>query len=312
MSNSDTKAQTTGTHAPLAPVGAATWPSCDDAALLALLREDVPFGDLTTSALGLAGRAAEATFSARGAMVVCGVEESARLFQLCGASCSILRPSGASAAAGDILLTVAGEAPALLMAWKTAQTLCEALSGIASAARQIVDALHDAGFDLPLACTRKNFPGTRALAAKAVRSGGAVMHRLGLSETLLVFPEHRAFIDPVQLAGTIARLKRQQPEKRLVVEVGTADEALAMAMAGADVLQLERFSPEQLSGLRASLSSSGLHPLLAPAGGVTLANALAYARAGADFLVSSAPYFAPPADIRVRIGPPSLQPGSAR
>ncbi|MDP5237969.1 hypothetical protein Q9Q94_00415 [Uliginosibacterium sp. 31-16] len=39
--------------------------------------------------------------------------------------------------------------------------------------------------------------------------------------------------------------------------------------------------------------------MLAPAGGVTLENAVAYASAGADFLVSSAPYFAPPRDVKV-------------
>ncbi len=276
---------------------------CTDSDLSALLHEDVPFGDLTTNSLDLAGRPAEASFAARGPMVVCGIEEAARMFQLCGATAQVVVPSGGLAAAGDILLSAQGEAGGVLMAWKTAQTLAEALSGIAGAARRIVDALHDAGHDIPLACTRKNFPGTRALSAKAVRAGGAVMHRLGLSETLLVFPEHRVFIDPAAQADAIARLRRRQPEKRVVVEVGSAEEAIAMAQAGADVLQLERFSPAQLSELRASLWALGLKPLLAPAGGVTLANAVDYARAGADFLVSSAPYFAAPADIRVRIQP---------
>jgi molybdenum transport protein len=36
---------------------------------------------------------------------------------------------------------------------------------------------------------------------------------------------------------------------------------------------------------------------------VTAANAVDYARAGADFLVSSAPYFAPPTDVMVVVGP---------
>ena len=76
-----------------------------------------------------------------------------------------------------------------------------------------------------------------------------------------------------------------------------------MARAGADMLQLERFDPPGLQKLRAMLAAAGLHPLLAPAGGVTVVNAVDYARAGADLLVSSAPYFAPPADIRVRIRP---------
>ena len=67
------------------------------------------------------------------------------------------------------------------------------------------------------------------------------------------------------------------------------------------MLQLERFDPPALAALRARLTQEKLSPLLAPAGGVTLANALAYAGAGADLLVSSAPYFAPPADVKVVI-----------
>mgnify|MGYP003703640229 CR=1 FL=1 len=55
--------------------------------------------------------------------------------------------------------------------------------------------------------------------------------------------------------------------------------------------------------LAPALRAEGLAPRLAPAGGVNRGNALAYARAGADLLVSSAPYFAPPAEVQVRIDP---------
>jgi molybdenum transport protein len=88
-----------------------------------------------------------------------------------------------------------------------------------------------------------------------------------------------------------------------VVEVGSIDEALVLARAGADVLQLERFAPDDLRTLRAALRSEGLDARLAPAGGVNASNAVAYAAAGADFLVTSSPYFATPADVAVRIGP---------
>ena len=43
--------------------------------------------------------------------------------------------------------------------------------------------------------------------------------------------------------------------------------------------------------------------VLAPAGGVTLANALDYAQAGAGFIVISSPHFAPPCDAQIRIAP---------
>lgn len=273
----------------------------DDAQLTALLREDAPFGDLTSALLVPAISRGQMHFAARRAMCVAGSEEAVRLIQLAGAQAELQAASGTAAAPGQVLLVAQGPARALLLAWKVAQTLVEAASGIATATSDLVMLLREAGHAEPVACTRKNFPGTRAIASKAVRAGGGVMHRLGLSETLLVFPEHRSFVAPEALAGAIADLVRAQPEKRVVVEVGNEAEAMAMALAGAHVIQLERFTPTAVATLRAQLKAAGLAPLLAPAGGVTRDNALDYARAGVDLLVTSAPYFAPPADVQVTI-----------
>ncbi len=274
----------------------------DDPALLALLREDAPYGDLTTRSLLPPSRRGTLRFVARGPMRVAATEEAARLLVLAGGTqAEVVAASGTQVDAGATLLRAEGTADSLLLAWKVAQTLVEAASGIATATARIVAVLRDAGLSLPLACTRKNFPGTRALAAKAVHAGGGVMHRLGLSETVLVFPEHRAFLAPDEWPVAFARLRAALPEKKLVVEVGSEDEAAATARLGVDVLQLERFTPDALRTLRERLAAEGLAPLLAPAGGVTAANALDYARAGADLLVSSAPYFAAPADVKVVI-----------
>jgi molybdenum transport protein len=269
-----------------------------DTALQQLLQEDAPYGDLTTHSLGL-HQGARVVFAARQAMTVCGSEEAVRLFELCGAQAVLLSPSGRHVLAGAELLAAHGPADALLLAWKVAQTLMEASSGIASEVARIVTELRAAGHSQPLACTRKTFPGTRALAAKAVLAGGGVMHRLGLSETLLLFPEHRLFIDH-SVDDAVGRLRKQQPEKRLVAEVGTLEEALLLATAGADVLQLERFTPEAVRQCKHMLHTSHLHPVVAVAGGVNASNAVAYAAAGADVLVSSSPYHAAPKDVEVR------------
>jgi len=274
-----------------------------DAELQRWLLEDAPAGDLTTRALALGQAPGRLQFEARGAMRVALVEEAARLFQLCGASAEVLLPSGRDAQRGQPLLHASGPADALLLGWKVAQTAVETASGIASAAAQLIGLLRAQGLPQALACTRKTWPGGRALAARAVWAGGAVMHRLGLSETLLVFPEHRAFVPDAELDARLRQLRQAQPEKKLVVEVGSAADAMRAARAGAEVIQLERFSPDALAALRHELQAAGLAVLLAPAGGVTAANAVAYARAGADLLVSSAPYFAPPADVKVVISP---------
>lgn len=273
----------------------------DDAALCALIREDAPHGDLTTRALAIGTARARIEFRARAPMTVCATEEAARMFELEGARVAHCQPSGSKAEAGGLLLVAEGSAETLLLVWKVAQTLVEYASGIASAAAGMVDALRGAGLDTPVACTRKNFPGTKAIASKAVEAGGAVMHRLGLSETLLVFPEHRSFMDDAQLPGRIARLKRTAPEKKLVVEVGTIDDALRFAHLGADVIQLEKFPIAMVKTCRDRLFAAGLHPLVAAAGGITTANVVDYAHTGIDVLVSSAPYSALPKDVNVSL-----------
>jgi molybdenum transport protein len=267
-----------------------------DLELSRLLADDVPSGDLTTEALAIGGQAGRIDFLARQAMVVCGIEEAARMFELVDAKTELLCASGQAVAAGTPLLTAHGTASALHTGWKAAQILVEWASGIATATAAIVANANP----IPVACTRKNAPGTKAMSANAVRAGGATLHRLGLSETLLIFAEHRLFLNEAP-AETVARLRRRQPEKKVVVEVASPDEARVWAAAGADVLQLEKFAPEQVAASRTACA--GFAVLLAAAGGVRADNAAAYVAAGADLLVTSAPYTAPPRDVQVVFSP---------
>lgn len=268
----------------------------NDAVLRAFLDDDVPCGDLTTTALAIDRRRATIEFRARQTMTVCASEEAVRLLELTGACARLRAPSGTCVEAGELLLDADGEAGGLHHAWKTAQTLVEWASGIATSTAAIVAAANG----IAVACTRKNVPGTKALSAKAVRAGGGILHRLGLSETLLVFGEHRLFLEEAA-TETVARLRRLQPEKSIVVEVATVDESKRWADAGADVIQLEKFTPDQVARCRLLVTpeSGQRRPRLAAAGGVRADNAAAYAAAGADFLVTSAPYWAPPMDVQV-------------
>jgi molybdenum transport protein len=275
-----------------------TPPILSDHELHRILAEDVPFGDLTTDALEIAGASGVIHFYARDPMIVCGIEEAARLLQLCGAQARILSPSGADAPNGTPLLEAAGSAGALHRGWKVAQTMVEWCSGIATSAAAIVAAARQGHPDAMVAGTRKNMPGNRRLAVKAFRSGGALMHRTGLSESLLVFAEHRLFLGQERPAETVTRLRRQCPEKRVVVEVTSLEEALAWAEA--DVLQLEKLSPQEVAEVGAALAENGSTALVAAAGGVNAGNAEAYARAGARLLVTSAPHQAAPRDVQVR------------
>jgi molybdenum transport protein len=269
-------------------------PALNDNDLCALLRDDAPHGDLTTDTLGIGRQAARLEFRARQAMMVCASEEAVRLFELAGARARLSIRSGNKAHEDEVILEAEASAASLHRAWKTAQTLVEWAGGIATATAAIVVAANG----IPVACTRKNVPGTKKLSVKAVRAGGGIMHRLGLSETLLIFPEHRLFLDETP-AHTIERVRRSQPEKKLVVEVTCVDEALVWARAGADVVQLEKFSPSNVATCRRLVSAEYPRVLLAAAGGIRAENATAYAAAGADMLVTSAPYTEPPKDVQV-------------
>ena len=92
---------------------------------------------------------------------------------------------------------------------------------------------------------------------------------------------------------------RQWPERAVVVEVADIAEALRWAAAGADIPQLEKLPPAAVADLRQTLGDGPTR--LAAAGGINSANAEEYARAGADIIVPSAPYFAPPRDVAVTL-----------
>ncbi len=271
-----------------------------DHELEALLHDDAPCGDATTHALGIGQQTGQMHLRARQAMTLCGVEEARRMGELRGLR--VLGPSrhsGEALAASEEILSFSGPAAALHQVWKTAQTWMEYLSGIATCTRAIVHAAQVVDPLASVVCTRKNFPGTKAAAIKAVLCAGASPHRLNLSETLLVFAEHRAFLGDEAPAQTLARLRQTWPERPAIVEVGSEAEALHWAAAGADIVQLEKLPLASVERLSQALIGS--HCRLAVAGGINAQNAGDYVAAGARILVTSAPYFAGPKDVAVSI-----------
>lgn len=272
-----------------------------DSLLEQMLQEDCPCGDATTHALGIGQLNGTLVFAARVDMWVCGIEEAARMGQLRGlVVVEQAYASGQFVTAGTRLLTLRGPASSLHVVWKTAQTLMEYLSGMASVTAQMLNQALQVNASVGLVCTRKNLPGSKQAAMKAILCAGASPHRLSLSETLLVFAEHRAFLGDENPVETVTRLKRQWPERAVVVEVDDLEAAKVWADAGADIIQLEKFSPDAVRSVRMQLPA---RVKVAAAGGVNLDNAEAYARAGAAILVSSAPYFAKPRDVAVTLLP---------
>jgi molybdenum transport protein len=276
--------------------------AASSAALIeALLVEDAPGADLTIEAVGIGARQGCMEFRASGSMTVAGIDIAAAMIRQAGVDAALAVSPGDVAAKGELLLSAWGRAGALNLSWKAAQTLTEVLSGIATATRVIVDAVSVADSAVRVACTRKTVPLARALSVMAIRLGGAVPHRLGLSETILVFPEHRVFVPEVSCAEIALKLRREAPDKKLGIEVNTVEEAREAIRAGFDIVQLEKMAPADGAAVASAARASGSNVLVAAAGGINPANAGDYARAGAGLIVSSWPYTAKPVEVAVNI-----------
>ena len=276
-------------------------PDIPDADLADMLGDDAGLGDLTTHLLGIGDIPGKMTFDARYPMVVACCEEAERILRMAGCVVERVAKSGQSLAPGAPVLVARGPAGALHRGWKVAQTLVEIASGMATCARGIVDAARSVRPDVAVVCTRKNVPGAKAMSIKAIMAGGATAHRLGLSETILVFDAHRKFREPVAAVELSSRLRAGAPEKKIMVEIESLEEGLMWAAARADILQADKMTPASLGALTEALRERGLSPLVSAAGGVNAANAADYVRAGAAILVTSAPYTAKPLDIQVRM-----------
>ena len=273
-----------------------------DDRLQAMLREDVPYGDLTTLGLGIGLRRGQAVLRTRGTITICCIEEAERMLLLAGAAAvRRLASSGAQVEAGADLLVAEGEAAALHRASKVAQILVEIASGIATRARRILSAARRERPGIAVACTRKHLPGAKDVMLKAIIAGGCVPHRLGLSDSLLVTAQHRAFLGRRPAHLWVSELRAAQPERRIAVEAETVDEVVLFAGAGVDCVQIDKLAPEQVAEAVRAIAALPRRPLVAATGGVNEANAAAYAAAGVDLLVTSAPYAAPPADLSVVI-----------
>ena len=269
-----------------------------DTELGRFLEEDVPYGDLTTNLLGIGGEQGEIIFTTRDRTVICCTEEAGRLLETCGAKVTLSIPSGTLLEAGAIILRAEGSAAALHEGWKVTLNLLEYASGIATRTRTIVDRARSTNPGVVVVATRKSFPGTRKVAMKSIMSGGAFPHRLGLSESILVFGQHTAFLGGLEpFLEKLPAIRKSAPEQKILVEADAPREALLIARAGADVVQVDKMPVPELSSLVAEIRQSCPGVAISAAGGINAENAADYAATGIDIIVLSSLYFGKPADI---------------
>lgn len=270
-----------------------------------LIKEDIPYFDLTTFGLGINQQPGTIAYYTRHPITVCGTEEAARVLEKCGATITSLTESGSTLAADQPLLKAEGNAESLHAGWRIALNLMEYASGMATRTAEMVKTAHAANPNVSVVTTRKVFPGTRPMMIKAITAGGALPHRLGLSETILVFQQHVAYLGGFSgLLDKITQLKQQFQGHKITVEVDSQQDALTLAKTGGvDIIQLDKIPLPELASFVGEFKK--FHPsiLLAAAGGINQENVRDYAATGVDLLVTSWLYFGKPADIAVRMTP---------
>jgi len=89
---------------------------------------------------------------------------------------------------GQTLCRLEADAYALLAAERTALNLLQRLSGVATNTREYAEVLK--GSSVKLLDTRKTTPGLRALEKYATRVGGALNHRFGLFDAVMIKDNH--------------------------------------------------------------------------------------------------------------------------
>lgn len=274
-----------------------------DAYLESLIAEDMPYLDLSSHLLGIDDALGTISYFTREDCMVCGTEEVVRIMAKLGIEIVSSVPSGSVLAAGDDFLVATGRAGALHAAWKVCLNIFDHLSAVATKTRRVVDAVHSVATTMPLLTTRKSMPGTKPLLTKAVVTGGAIPHRLGLSETVLIFANHTSLIGGFDgLLKKLPEVLASSCEKKVFVEA-TADQAFELAGAGVDGVQFDKLKPAELIDLVPQLRQINPALTLIASGGINENNAAEYAATGVDGLATTALFTAKPLDMSARIEP---------
>jgi len=257
-----------------------------DNAVRAALDEDLGrAGDVTTLATIPAGRQARAVMALRKPGVVAGLPVAEAVFRAIDPSLvfEALAQDGAHMpGARTPVARITGDARAILTAERVALNYICRLSGIATmTARYVALVAHT---NAMICCTRKTTPGLRALEKYAVRCGGAMNHRFGLDDAILIKDNHVAVCGGVRQALQAAKRFAGHLVK-IEIEVDTLDQLREVVDEGADYCLIDNMNVEQM---REAVAISGGRVKLEASGGVNEATIKAIAETGVDLISSGA------------------------
>ena len=190
---------------------------------------------------------------------------------------------------GDTPATLTGPLRSILAIERVALNFLTHLSGIATLANQYVLAISHTNAEIW--DTRKTHAGLRALEKYAVKCGGAINHRIGLYDAILVKDNHIAHLSNQQLAKKLTEISAAiksgdiTPTPTFIdVEVDNLDQLKAVLPTGIDMVLLDNMPPDKLSQAIAMRDEIAPNVKLEASGGVDLNSVAAIAESGVDYI----------------------------
>ena len=248
------------------------------------LAEDWAWGDVTTQALIPAEAEGQASFVAKSAGVVAGIEVVHLVFARVDPALKFreLLHDGDKLQRGTEIAVIEGKVGSILRGERVALNFLQRLSGIATETSRYVEAVRDT--KARIVDTRKTTPGLRFVEKYAVRAGGGQNHRGHLGDGVLIKDNHLAALRArgLDVKAAIDLAKKNAPHTlKIEVEVTTVEEAVEAVEAGADIVMLDNMSVEEM---RCAVKSVGGRVLVEASGGVTLDNVKSVAETGVDLI----------------------------
>lgn len=224
------------------------------------LEEDAYKNDITTKSLRVRGKAKGACY-AKEKFVLAGVDVAIEVFKTVNKKVRSkkIAKDGDIVSPGFTIFEVEGQASSLLCAERTALNFLQILSGTATEARRLKNALEGAN-TVPYG-TRKTIPGMRLLQKYALKVGGVKPHRINLAESILVKDNHIRLIGMDEVVRRLKKLKGKTP---IEVEVQSIED-IEKALEVADIIMLDNLSQDDI---KRALEIIGRRAIVEVSGGV--------------------------------------------
>ncbi len=257
--------------------------------LKGFLKEDIRSGDLTTSILGTHDSPGIGTFYSKSDSILAGVKEAAAIAEIMGLDYKILAKEGDWVKPKQPVMSIEGLASLILQIERVCLNIIMRMSGAATKAHKMQAMARKHNPNVRVAATRKTTPGFRFFEKRAVQVGGADPHRYALDDMILIKNNHITVVGSAEEAVRLAR-KQVSFSKKVSCEVRSVEECISAVKAGADIVLLDNFTPDDVSKANAALKDLGLRDrvILEVSGGVDEENVEEFGKLEVDILSSGA------------------------